>query len=60
MTGRTFRTRSGKNLTDEDIEAIAADVATTDPDMVLLKKRRRAGAEREPSPAPVDPSSSSE
>jgi hypothetical protein len=32
MTGRTFRTRSGKNLTDEDIEdieAIAADVATT-------------------------------
>ncbi len=35
MTGRTFRTRSGKNLTDEDIEDIeaiediAADVATT-------------------------------
>jgi hypothetical protein len=44
MTGRTFRTRSGKNLTDEDIEAIAADVATTDPDMVLLKKRRHPGA----------------
>ncbi len=60
MTGRTYRTTSGTMLTDEDIEAIAANVATTDPDMVLLEKRRRPGAELEPSPAPVDPSSSSE
>jgi hypothetical protein len=48
MAGHTFRTRSGKNLTDEDIEAIAADVATTDPDISLLKRRRRPGAELEP------------
>ncbi len=60
MTGRTYRTTSGKILTDGDIEALAADVATTEPDIGLLKARRHPGAELEPSPAPVSPSSSSD
>ena len=60
MTGLTHRTTSGKILTDGDIEALAAKVAATEPDIGLLKARRRPEADLEPSPAPLDPSSFSD
>lgn len=41
MTPR--RTRTGRTLTDADLDALAADVETTDYDIDALKQRRRPG-----------------
>jgi len=38
---KTHRTHSGRTLTDEDIDAIAAEVEETDYDVEVLKTRRR-------------------
>jgi len=38
---QTYRSESGRELTDEDIERIAEEVAATDYDVVAIKKRRR-------------------
>ena len=43
MTDKTYRTKSGKTLTDADIDALADDVDTTDYDTETLKRRRRRG-----------------
>ena len=37
----TRRTRSGRALTDEDLETLATEVAEKDYDVGVLKKRRR-------------------
>ena len=37
----TRRTRSGRTLTDEDIGALATEVAEKDYDVAVLKTRRR-------------------
>jgi uncharacterized protein (DUF4415 family) len=39
--GKTYRTRTGKVLTDADIEAIADEVEQTDYDVDVLMSRRR-------------------
>ncbi len=41
MTDKTYTTRSGKTLTDADIEQLADEAANTDYDVETLKKRRR-------------------
>jgi hypothetical protein len=38
---KTHRTRSGRTLTDEDIDAIAGEVEETDYDVEALKTRAR-------------------
>jgi len=38
---QTYRSESGRELTDEDIERIAEEVAATDYDVAAIKKRRR-------------------
>lgn len=38
---KEHQTRSGRNLTDEDIDAIAREVEETDYDVEALKTRRR-------------------
>jgi hypothetical protein len=38
---KTHRTRSGRILTDEEIDALSAEVAETDCDVEALKTRRR-------------------
>jgi hypothetical protein len=40
---KTRRTRSGRTLTDEEIEKLAAEVAETDYDVEELRARRRRG-----------------
>ena len=40
---KTRRTRSGRILTDEEIEQLATEVAETDYDVEELKNRRRRG-----------------
>jgi hypothetical protein len=37
----TYRTRSGRTLTDEDLETLATEVADKDYDVDVLKTRRR-------------------
>jgi hypothetical protein len=54
MTGRTYRTTSGKILADDDIEAIAAEVATDDHDVALLRTRRRNVGERHSTTSEVE------
>lgn len=54
------KTKSGRELTDKDIEKIAADVATKDYDVSSLKSRRRGrpsmgAAAAEVVPVRIDP-----
>ena len=54
MTGLTHRTTSGKILTDDDIEALAAEVATHDHDVALHRTRRRNVGERHSTASEVE------
>jgi len=51
----TQRTRSGRTLTDEDIDAIAREVEETDYDVEALKTRRRGRPPMGSGPADVVP-----
>ncbi|VAV93156.1 hypothetical protein MNBD_ACTINO01-1009 [hydrothermal vent metagenome] len=51
----TRRTDSGRTLTDEDLEALAAEVAEKDYDVDVLKKRRRGRPLMGSGPAEVVP-----
>lgn len=51
----TYTARSGRVLTDADIEAIADEVATTDYDVDVLKSRRRGRPPMGTGPAEVVP-----
>ena len=60
MTDKTYRTKSGKTLTDADIDTLADDVATTDYDTETLQGRRRGrpllgSARAEVVPVRLDP-----
>ncbi len=46
MTDKTHTTKSGKTLTDADIEQLADEATTTDYDIEALKRRRRLSASR--------------
>lgn len=52
---KQHRTRSGRTLTDEDIDAIARDVEETDYDAEALKTRRRGRPPMGSGPADVVP-----
>ncbi len=52
---KTRRTRSGRTLTDTDLDAIAAEVAETDYDVEDLKTRRRGRPPMGSGPADVVP-----
>ena len=52
---KTYTTRSGRKLTDADIEAIADDVATKDYDVEAIKTRRRGRPPMGAGPAEVVP-----
>jgi hypothetical protein len=52
---KTHRTRSGRTLTDEDIDAIATEVQRTDYDVETLKARRRGRPPMGSGPADVVP-----
>ncbi len=52
---RTYRSPGGRSLTDEDLDAIAADVATRDYDVGVLERRRRGRAPMGSGPAAVVP-----
>lgn len=41
MTKTTHHTKTGKTLTDRDLDAIGAEVTATEYDIVALKSRRR-------------------
>ncbi|MEX1005143.1 MAG: ribbon-helix-helix domain-containing protein [Acidimicrobiia bacterium] len=51
----THRTRSGRILTDEEIDALSAEVAETDYDAEALKTRRRGRPPMGSGPADVVP-----
>jgi uncharacterized protein (DUF4415 family) len=51
----TRRTRSGRTLADEDLEALATEVAEKDYDVAALKKRRRGRPSMGSGPADVVP-----
>lgn len=51
----TRRTRSGRTLTDEDLEALATEVAEKDYDVDVLKTRRRGRPPMGSGPADVVP-----
>jgi uncharacterized protein (DUF4415 family) len=51
----TRRTRSGRVLTDEDLETLATEVAEKDYDVDVLKKRRRGRPPMGSGPAEVVP-----
>jgi hypothetical protein len=55
MTDKTYRTKTGKTLTDADLDAIADEVATTDYDIDALKGRRRGRPLIGSAPAEVVP-----
>jgi len=55
MTDKTYRTKSGKSLTDADIEAIADEVSAIDYDTDALKSRRRGRPLLGSAPAEVVP-----
>ena len=56
MTGDgAHRTRSGRTLTDEEIEALADEVVEKDYDVEVLKKRRRGRPPMGSGPADVVP-----
>ena len=52
---KTHRTRSGRTLTDEEIESLATEVAETDYDVETLKTRRRGRPSMGTGPAGVVP-----
>jgi len=52
---KTHRTRTGRTLTDEEIDAIATEVAETDYDVETLKTRRRGRPLMGSGPADVVP-----
>lgn len=52
---KQHRTRSGRTLTDEDIDAIAREVEETDYDIEALKTRRRGRPPMGSGPAEVVP-----
>jgi hypothetical protein len=52
---KTHRTRSGRILTDEEIDALATEVAETDYDAEALKTRRRGRPSMGSGPADVVP-----
>lgn len=52
---RTYRTQSGRDLSDEDIERLADEVAVTDYDITELKKRRRGRPSMGDGPAEIVP-----
>jgi hypothetical protein len=52
---KTHRTRSGRILTDEEIDALSAEVAETDYDVEALKTRRRGRPPMGSGPADVVP-----
>jgi len=51
----TRRTRSGRTLTDEDLETLATEVAEKDYDVDVLKTRRRGRPPMGSGPADVVP-----
>ena len=55
MTDKTYITKSGKTLTDADIEQLADEAATTDYDVEALKSRRRGRPLIGSAPAEVVP-----
>lgn len=56
MTGpKPHRTRSGRTLTDEEIDALSTEVAEADYDVEALKTRRRGRPSMGPGPADVVP-----
>ena len=55
MTDKPYRTKTGKTLTDADLDAIADEVATTDYDIDALKHRRRGRPLIGSAPAEVVP-----
>ena len=52
---KTHRTRSGRTLADEDLDAIATEVEKTDYDVEVLKTRRRGRPLMGSGPADVVP-----
>ena len=52
---KTHRTRSGRTLTDEEIDALSDKVAETDYDVEALKTRRRGRPPMGSGPAEVVP-----
>lgn len=52
---KTHRTRSGRTLSDEEIDALATEVAETDYDVEVLKTRRRGRPSMGSGPANVVP-----
>ena len=58
MTDKTYTTKSGKTLTDADIEQLADEPTTTDYDVDALKRRGRpliGSAPAEVVPVRLDP-----
>ena len=55
MTDKTYTTKSGKTLTDADIEQLADEGATADYDIEALKRRRRGRPLIGSAPAEVVP-----
>ncbi len=55
MTDKSYRTKTGKTLTDADLDAIADEVATADYDIDALKRRRRGRPLIGSAPAEVVP-----
>jgi len=52
---KTHRTRSGRTLTDEEVDALATEVAETNYDVDALKTRRRGRPSMGSGPADVVP-----
>ncbi|MGH8924542.1 MAG: ribbon-helix-helix protein, CopG family [Acidimicrobiia bacterium] len=52
---KTHRTRTGRTLTDEEIDALATEVAETDYDVEALKTQRRGRPSMGSRPADVVP-----
>ncbi len=52
---KTHRTRSGRTLTDEEVDALSTEVAETDYDIEDLKTRRRGRPSMGSGPADVVP-----
>jgi hypothetical protein len=55
MTDKTYTTKSGKTLTDADIQKLADEAATTDYDIEDLRRRRRGRPLIGSAPAEVVP-----
>lgn len=52
-SGRTYRTQSGRELADEDIDRLADEVAVANYDITALKKRRRGRPSMGEGPAEI-------